>query len=301
MEKDKLKRYLLIAGIVFGVFVLSITYFFLLYRNQSIGASIASVVAILRPLIIGAVLAYIMKSTCNFYEKNLMKLFLRSGKHKESKLKKSVGAISVVLTYITWIALITILLVIAIPQIIKSITDFANLLIVKIPEYVDFVIEWEQKFLEDQEMLRPYFDKVVTGLEDWATTDLIPCAIILICIIEGSQKGSLFALISSCLYVFSGSAAGAYCLILITFLAIFVCIFRQGYLQKGFAAAMLCTVFAVAVYEAAVFIIGYLLGLTILDRWIGFAVTGGLSILCAPILYPIILSIASIGGDTWKE
>jgi hypothetical protein len=134
-----------------------------------------------------------------------------------------------------------------------------------------------------------------------ATTDLIPCAIILICIIEGSQKGSLFALISSCLYVFSGSAAGAYCLILITFLAIFVCIFRQGYLQKGFAAAMLCTVFAVAVYEAAVFIIGYLLGLTILDRWIGFAVTGGLSILCAPILYPIILSIASIGGDTWKE
>ena len=134
-----------------------------------------------------------------------------------------------------------------------------------------------------------------------ATTDLIPCAIILICIIEGSQKGSLFALISSCLYVFSGSAAGAYCLILITFLAIFVCIFRQGYLQKGFAAAMLCTVFAVAVYEAAVFIIGYLLGLTILNRWIGFAVTGGLSILCAPILYPIILSIASIGGDTWKE
>lgn len=134
-----------------------------------------------------------------------------------------------------------------------------------------------------------------------ATTDLIPCAIILICIIEGSQKGSLFALISSCLYVFSGSAAGAYCLILITFLAIFVCIFRQGYLQKGFAAAMLCTIFAVAVYEAAVFIIGYLLGLTILERWIGFAVTGGLSILCAPILYPIILSIASIGGDTWKE
>ena len=134
-----------------------------------------------------------------------------------------------------------------------------------------------------------------------ATTDLIPCAIILICIIEGSQKGSLFALISSCLYVFSGSAAGAYCLILITFLAIFVCIFRQGYLQKGFAAAMLCTIFAVAVYEAAVFIIGYLLGLTILERWIGFAVTGGLSILCAPVLYPIILSIASIGGDTWKE
>jgi hypothetical protein len=50
-----------------------------------------------------------------------------------------------------------------------------------------------------------------------------------------------------------------------------------------------------------VFVIGYLLGLTILDRWIGFTVTTVLSILCAPVMYPIILSIASIGGDTWKE
>jgi cell shape-determining protein MreD len=134
-----------------------------------------------------------------------------------------------------------------------------------------------------------------------ATTDLIPCAIILICIIEGSHSGSLFALISASLYVFSGSAAGVYSLFLIVFLAVFVCIFRQGYLQKGFASAMLCTVFAVILYESAVFFIGYLLGLTILSRWIGFAVTAGLSCLCAPILYPIILSIASIGGDTWKE
>ena len=134
-----------------------------------------------------------------------------------------------------------------------------------------------------------------------ATTELIPCTIFLICIIEGSHRGSLFALISASLYLFSGSAAGFYSLILIVFLAIFVCIFRQGYLQKGFAEAMLCTVFAVAVYEGAVFIIGYLLGLTILDRWIGFTVTTVLSVLCAPVLYPIILSIASIGGDTWKE
>lgn len=134
-----------------------------------------------------------------------------------------------------------------------------------------------------------------------ATTDLVPCAIILICILEGSQKGSIFALVSSAFYLFSGSAAGPYCLILITFLAIIVCIFRQGYLQEGFAAAMLCTVFAVVVYEAAVFAIGYVMGLTIPSRIIGFGVTAVLSCLAAPVLYPIILSIASIGGETWKE
>lgn len=134
-----------------------------------------------------------------------------------------------------------------------------------------------------------------------ATTELVPCAIILVCILEGSQKGSIFALVSSAFYLFSGSAAGPYSLILITFLAILVCIFRQGYLQEGFAATMLCTVFAVVVYEAAVFAIGYVLGLTIPSRMIGFAVTAALSCLAAPVLYPIIHSIASIGGETWKE
>lgn len=134
-----------------------------------------------------------------------------------------------------------------------------------------------------------------------ATTELVPCAIFLICIMEGSESGSLFSLISASLYVFSGSAAGPYCLILITALAIFVCIFRQGYLRKGFAAAMLCTAFAVILYETAVFAIGFFTGLTIAERFIGFAVTAGLTILTAPILYPIILSIGSIGGETWKE
>ena len=72
-------------------------------------------------------------------------------------------------------------------------------------------------------------------------------------------------------------------------------------MQEGFAAAMLCNVAAVVVYEAAIFGIGYVLGLTIAPRVFGFAVTALLSCLAAPVLYPIILSIASIGGETWKE
>ena len=64
---------------------------------------------------------------------------------------------------------------------------------------------------------------------------------------------------------------------------------------------MLCTVFAVVVYEAAVFTIGYVLGLTILSRAVGFGITAVLSCLTAPIMYPIVKSIASIGGETWKE
>jgi len=134
-----------------------------------------------------------------------------------------------------------------------------------------------------------------------ATTELVPCAIILICIMEGTERGSLFALIASLAYLFSGTAAGTYAMVLITVLAGFACMFRQGYLRKGFSAAMLCTCVAIFAYEMALFGIGVFLGLTYPGRFVGFCITAGLSMLAAPVLYPLVQFIGSIGGDIWKE
>ncbi len=134
-----------------------------------------------------------------------------------------------------------------------------------------------------------------------ATSDLVPCAIILICILEGTEKGSLFALIAALAYLFSGTAPGAYAMVLITVLAVFSCMFRQGYLRKGFSAAMLCTCLAIFLYEMALFGIGLFLDLTHSGRFVGFCVTAVLSMLAAPVLYPLVQLIGSIGGDIWKE
>jgi len=134
-----------------------------------------------------------------------------------------------------------------------------------------------------------------------ATTELVPCAIILICIMEGTERGSLFALIASLAYLFSGTAPGTYAMVLITVLAVFACMFRQGYLRKGFSAAMLCTCVAIFAYEMALFGIGVFLGLTYPGRFVGFCITAGLSMLAAPVLYPLVQFIGSIGGDIWKE
>ena len=134
-----------------------------------------------------------------------------------------------------------------------------------------------------------------------ATTELVPCAIILICLLEGSQGGCVFTLLAALFYWFSGATLGPVAMISITVLSIFVAMFRQSYLQKGFGAAMLCTIFTVVVYEMILFLVGAFMGLTPWNRFGGFLVTAGLSLLAAPILYPILLSIASIGGETWKE
>lgn len=134
-----------------------------------------------------------------------------------------------------------------------------------------------------------------------ATTELVPVGIFLICILEGAESGSIFALVSSLLYLFSGTAAGPYSMVLITVLAVGVTIFRQAYLQKGLAAAILCAGVAMLAYELLQFVMGLFLGLTIPVRIVGFLITAGLSIIALPVLYPIALSIGTIGGETWKE
>jgi len=134
-----------------------------------------------------------------------------------------------------------------------------------------------------------------------ATTDLVPCGIFLICILEGAEQSSIFTLVASVLYLFSGTASGPYAMVLITVLAIVVSIFRQGYLQKGFYAAMLCTAIALFLYEIAVFAVGAFLGLTTVQRFGSFLLTGVLTMVAAPVIYLVTGRICKIGGQSWKE
>ena len=134
-----------------------------------------------------------------------------------------------------------------------------------------------------------------------ATTELVPCGIFLICIIVGTEQGCIFALISSLLYLFSGTAAGPYSMVFITALSIGICILRQSFLQKGFPAAMLCVALAMLLYELLNFAFGLFLDVTLPGRIGAFFLTAGMSLVVAPVLYPLFLSIGSIGGDAWKE
>lgn len=133
-----------------------------------------------------------------------------------------------------------------------------------------------------------------------ATTELIPCAIFLICILEGVQQGSIFALVASLLYLFSGTAPGVYSMVTITFCAVGVCLLRQAYLQERFSSAMLCVSLAMILYVLVNFIFGIFLGLTIFSRVHGFLITAALSLLTVPVMYPVFKAIGKIGGQVWK-
>lgn len=134
-----------------------------------------------------------------------------------------------------------------------------------------------------------------------ATTDLAVCAILLITVIEGIEVGSLFVLIASCLFYFSGSSPGPMSVGIMTFLGIGACLFRQMYWHRNQASIVLCAGLALMLYELGNFIVGIATDLTRWDRLGVFVTTGLLSIAVMIPLYALINRIGQIGGNTWKE
>ena len=134
-----------------------------------------------------------------------------------------------------------------------------------------------------------------------ATTDLVVSIILLITVMEGVENGSVFVLLSSMIYYFTGSAPTPWCVLLLTFTGIFASMFRQKFLHRGLIAITFCAGVALMLYEICTYGIGLFQGLTYWERIFPFLFTGAYSWAFMLVLYPLINRIGLIGGNTWKE
>lgn len=133
------------------------------------------------------------------------------------------------------------------------------------------------------------------------TTELAVCVILLITVLEGAETGSLFVLIASTLYYFSGTAPGAYSIGLLTFLGTGATLVRQMYWRRSRSAIVICAGLAQLGYSLGLYAVGIFSGLTRWDRLPAFLIGAALNILVMIPLYPMIYKIGMIGGNVWKE
>lgn len=133
------------------------------------------------------------------------------------------------------------------------------------------------------------------------TTDLVACVLLLITVVEGIERGSVFILLASLLYFFSGSAPGAFAVAMLTILGIGAAMFRQAYWHRNERSILLCVTIALMGYELGVFGAGLFLELTHFGRLGAFLMTGILSCVLLLPLYPLIDRIGRMGGTQWKE
>ena len=133
-----------------------------------------------------------------------------------------------------------------------------------------------------------------------ATTDLVPGAIFTLCILLGSDRGCVFALVAGALFQFSGVGPGYHVIALIPFIAIGISMLEQSMLRKNAIADLLTTALAIMLYELIIFGISVVIGETAMFRLISAVATGVMTVACSILLYPIFTAIEKIGGTPWN-
>ena len=168
-----IRPYLAIALTAVLVICLCIVFFFLIYRYNGFAAGWKKLTAILQPIIIGIVIAYLINPIMVFFEKHLMR-WIEPKMKKKAKAKKLCRGIATLGALAVFILIIVVLLVMLIPQLVESIQGVATTL----PSKVQHLIDKTNKYLSsDSEAANFVEDTLIYAtnyIKDWAMNDLLP-------------------------------------------------------------------------------------------------------------------------------
>ena len=167
MNSNNKKNYIYWMFAIFGAIALNVALFFLIFRFKEFGGVIGKIMAILKPMIYGAAIAYLLKPVCNTYEHKL-------NEHLPSKLKKMSKALAITGSMLTMCIIVYLLLIIIIPQVVNSVTSLINTL----PDKLNYAASWLEETLKEDTVVANYITENYIMLKDtaieWISNELIP-------------------------------------------------------------------------------------------------------------------------------
>lgn len=167
MKKEDWKKIFYQSLTGFFSLALAILLFFAIREIGQIRSSFLWLLGVLKPVIYGGVMAYLLKTPCNFLEKRIASLL-------PEKHKKRTNGLTVLLVLILTFFIIYLLLSMVIPEMVAS----TMLLINAVPQKMDKFAGWVTRMLDGNEVLQTYANTAIISLEDklqvWAKTDLLP-------------------------------------------------------------------------------------------------------------------------------
>lgn len=155
------KKYLYWGITAFVVIVLSVLFFFALFRIEMIGSGVGMLLNILKPILYGAVIAYLLAPAVNFFDRHIGHLLQRKAKRLSPEHGRKVARIAAVfVTILLAIAAVAALIGMIIPQLVSSIMGFVD----SLPGYLDNAqVELEQ-LLADNPQYAKWAEKAVDNL-----------------------------------------------------------------------------------------------------------------------------------------
>ena len=167
MKNPERKKYVywMLAG--FGGISMSVIFFFLLYRLQSVGETLQQIVDILMPFVYGGVIAYLLRPMCNWYSAGFHNML----KNKNDRLAEG---LAITCSMLTGLLVVYLLIIMIAPQLYLSAASLWN----TIPQKVEQLVAWTTATFGENEIILNYFNAgyqaVYNALDQWASQTLVP-------------------------------------------------------------------------------------------------------------------------------
>ena len=159
---------------MFLVIMACVVLYFALLRLDSITNAVSMVIDVLKPILYGMVIAYLLNPIVKQVDRILVP---RLEKYmQKNRAKKCSRGIGVILSLVFLFALITALCNMLIPELVKSIRD----LIITLPGQLNNVVDWFNHLQASDTamgiLMRNALEEGTTTLQNWLRTDLMPQA-----------------------------------------------------------------------------------------------------------------------------
>jgi len=159
---------------LFLVLVAAGALYFMMLHINTIFSGVAAMLGIIRPVLYGAVIAYILNPFVKTYKRWVIRIMTKKGKVLSGKKERMIDGLTILLAMITGIFLIVILFMMIIPQIVTSIATLADTLPAQLDSYYNAMV----KRIENNQFLADTIQQLVLQttvfFDETLTTELIP-------------------------------------------------------------------------------------------------------------------------------
>lgn len=169
MKLEENKKYIKIAVTGIAIALGSCICLFAFYRYDEVQSVLHKIFSILRPFLYGAVIAFLLTPMCRELEITL-ETWLGQEKAKRSK------HLSIVISLVVAITIVSVLGLIVVPQVVRSLVGVVNAL----PGQIRSLNEQIDQLLVDQPDLQEQWEgfskQILNEIEIWRNKDLLPLA-----------------------------------------------------------------------------------------------------------------------------
>lgn len=173
MKRENRSPYLAMGLTAFAVIAASLLLFFLLFHMKEVSGFLRTLGIILRPIFMGAVIAFLLLPVHRTILKFLMAMTTEKRKADQRNVS-FLNFVAIILSLLLALFLIYLLLAMVIPQVYESIVG----LVQSIPDYIEVVQGWLQTFFEDnpdiQSAVMSVYNSAAVSLEQWLNSDILP-------------------------------------------------------------------------------------------------------------------------------